>query len=88
MLRRGNNPGATNPPYTVSRTVYTCTSVAGCAALVAFNTTNVSQAALGAARHLQAASAIENLLSVALRDLRAAREALAQPSTLPASFRD
>ena len=48
----------------------------------------VAQAALGAAERLKVAGAIENLLSVALRDLRAAREALAEPTTLPASFQN
>lgn len=49
VLRRNNSPGTLNPPFTVSRNVYTCTSTASCATLVAFNTTQVSAAALGAA---------------------------------------
>lgn len=49
VLRRNNDPGAVNPPFAVNRTVYTCTSPASCAGFVSFNTSNVSQAALGAA---------------------------------------
>ena len=49
---------------------------------------NEAQATLGAAERLKVAGAIDNLLSVALRDLRAAREALAEPTTLPASFQN
>jgi hypothetical protein len=45
-----------------------------------------AKAALDSARHLQQPTAIENLLTTALRHLRSARSALADPATLPASF--
>jgi hypothetical protein len=44
--------------------------------------------ALDAVRHLQDRVAIDGLLSTALRHLRAARSSLADPSTLPPSFRN
>ncbi|MGH8620991.1 MAG: hypothetical protein ACRET3_02540, partial [Burkholderiales bacterium] len=49
VLRRGNDPAAPIPTNAVNRTVLTCTSTSSCSSLVAFNTTNVSQAAVGAA---------------------------------------
>jgi Tfp pilus tip-associated adhesin PilY1 len=54
VLRLGNNPpqDATNATYAVNRTIYTCPSYSTCnfgTAPHAFNTTNVSIAALGAA---------------------------------------
>jgi len=44
--------------------------------------------ALETASHLQTPKSIENLLDTAARHLRAARSALANPSTLPPSFRN
>ena len=44
--------------------------------------------ALEAARHLQTPQSIEKLLDAAARQLRAARLALANPATLPPSFRN
>jgi len=49
VIRRGNNPSASPLTYAENRTIYTCTSPTSCSSLVAFNNTNVSQAALGAA---------------------------------------
>jgi type IV pilus assembly protein PilY1 len=49
VLRRGNDPAAATPTNAVNRTVLTCQSTASCSSLVALNTTNVSQAAVGAA---------------------------------------
>ncbi len=46
VLRRGNGIGTT-PPFAVNRTMYTCSGIP-CAGLVAFNTTNVTQAMTGA----------------------------------------
>jgi Tfp pilus tip-associated adhesin PilY1 len=51
VIRRGNDPSAISP-FTVNRTMYTCTSTSSCPAsnstgMVTFNTTNVSQTALG-----------------------------------------
>jgi type IV pilus assembly protein PilY1 len=48
MLRRGNGTGTQQPPFAVNRTMLTCASTP-CAGLVAFNTTNVTQAQTGAA---------------------------------------
>jgi hypothetical protein len=42
---------------------------------------------LDIARHLRVAWAVDNLLSLALQHLRGARSALANPATLPPSFR-
>jgi hypothetical protein len=44
--------------------------------------------ALEAARHAQVPQAIDNLLGVAVQQLRAARSDLANPGTLPPSFRN
>jgi hypothetical protein len=44
--------------------------------------------ALDAARQLPVPHAIDNLLAVAVQQLRAARSALADPATLPSSFRN
>ena len=41
-----------------------------------------------AAQHLRNLQAIDNLLDVAIQHLRAARSALANPATLPPSFRN
>lgn len=59
VLRKGNNPPATQttPTFAVNRTMLTCADAANCGTLagaafpgmVAFNTTNVSQSAVGAA---------------------------------------
>lgn len=49
VLRRGNDPAAAIPTYAVNRQMLTCPSTASCSSLLAFNTTNVSQAAVGAA---------------------------------------
>jgi type IV pilus assembly protein PilY1 len=49
VLRRGNDPAAAIPTNAVNRTVLTCPSTGSCTSLVPFNTTNVSQAAVGAA---------------------------------------
>jgi hypothetical protein len=43
--------------------------------------------ALDAAQHLQDRTAIDGLLTAALRNLRAARSSLADPATLPPSYR-
>lgn len=53
VLRTGNNPSVA-ATYAVNRTMYTCTGIAACPAanatgMVTFNTTNVSQSAVGAA---------------------------------------
>jgi hypothetical protein len=45
------------------------------------------RAALEIAQHLPIPSAIDGLLRVALQQLRGARSALANPATLPPSFR-
>lgn len=47
-----------------------------------------ARVALEVAQHLPNTQAIENLLDVAVRELRAARAALATVTTLPASFRN
>ena len=49
VLRRGNDPAAVTPTYAVNRNMLTCSSAASCSSLLAFNATNVSQAAVGAA---------------------------------------
>ena len=50
VLRKGNDPTVTTPTFAVNRTIYTCTSPTTCSnPLALFNTTNVSQAAVGAA---------------------------------------
>jgi len=49
VLRRGNDPAAVTPTNAVNRTMLTCPSAGSCSSLVPFNTTNVSQAAVGAA---------------------------------------
>ncbi len=48
----------------------------------------VARVTLGVAQHLWMPNAIDNLLSVAIQQLRDARSALAKPNTLPASFRN
>jgi hypothetical protein len=48
----------------------------------------VARVALDVAQHLPGPPAIDNLLNMAVRHLRAARLALANPATLPASFRN
>ena len=48
----------------------------------------VARVALGAAQHLPSPPAIDNLLRLAVQHLRAARSALADPATLPPSFRN
>jgi hypothetical protein len=47
-----------------------------------------AKAALDSAQHLQQLTALENVLSAAIQQLRSARSALADPATLPASFRN
>jgi cytochrome c peroxidase len=47
-----------------------------------------ARVALEVAQHLQVPRAIENVLNVALQQLRGARSALANPATLPRSFRN
>jgi mono/diheme cytochrome c family protein len=47
-----------------------------------------AKVAMQVAQHLQSAWAIDELLGVATRQLRAARSALADPATLPPSFRN
>jgi cytochrome c peroxidase len=47
-----------------------------------------ARVALEVAAHLRSARTIDYLLSAALQQLRGAREALANPATLPASFRN
>jgi hypothetical protein len=47
-----------------------------------------ARVALAAARRLQTSKGIENLLNAAARSLRAARSDLANPATLPPSFRN
>ncbi len=49
VIRRGNDPTASPLTYAENRTIYTCTSPTTCGSLVAFNNTNVTQTALGAA---------------------------------------
>ena len=49
VLRRSNDPASSNPPFAVSRNMYTCTSATNCSSLVLFNAANVSQSAVGAA---------------------------------------
>jgi type IV pilus assembly protein PilY1 len=49
VLRRGNDPASATPSYAVSRNMLTCASTSSCPSLLAFNTANVSQAAVGAA---------------------------------------
>jgi hypothetical protein len=48
----------------------------------------VARLALDAPRHLRVPQAIDNLLDVALRNLRAARSSLVDPESLPPSFRN
>ena len=48
----------------------------------------VARLALDVAQHLPGTLAIDNLLNVAVKHLRAARSALANPVTLPPSFRN
>jgi cytochrome c peroxidase len=48
----------------------------------------VARVALGVAQHLPALPAINSLLKVAVQHLRTARSALADPATLPPSFRN
>jgi cytochrome c peroxidase len=48
----------------------------------------VAKVALDMAQHLPGLTAIDNLLNVAVQHLRAARSALANPATLPPSFRN
>ena len=47
-----------------------------------------ARVALDVAQHLRIRWAIDNLLEVAVEQLRAARSALANPATLPPSFRN
>ena len=48
----------------------------------------VARLALDPARHLRVPQAIDTLLQAAIRNLRAARSELANPSSLPPSFRN
>ncbi len=48
----------------------------------------VAKVALDVAQHLRVSKAIDNLLSLAIQQLREARSALAKPGTLPASFQN
>jgi hypothetical protein len=48
----------------------------------------VARVALDVAQHLPGLPAIDNLLGVAIQRLRAARSALANPASLPPSFRN
>jgi len=48
----------------------------------------VARLALDQARHLRVPQAIDTLLQAAIRNLRAARSELANPSSLPPSFRN
>jgi cytochrome c peroxidase len=48
----------------------------------------MARLALDGVRHLRVPQGIDNLLDVALRNLRAARSALAEPASLPPSFRN
>ena len=68
VIRRGNNPGAINPPFTVSRNVYTCSSPATCTALVNFDTSNVSAAALGAANATEQQRIVDHTLGKDVND--------------------
>jgi mono/diheme cytochrome c family protein len=54
----------------------------------ALNQLRVARVALDVAQHLPGLPAIDNLLNVAVQNLRAARSALANPATLPPSFRN
>ena len=49
VLRKGNDPASTWPSTAVNRTMLTCPSASTCSNLLPLNTTNVSQAAVGAA---------------------------------------
>ena len=49
VLRKGNDPASTWPSTAVNRTMLTCLSASTCSNLLPLNTTNVSQAAVGAA---------------------------------------
>lgn len=68
VLRRGNDPSVANPAYAINRTVYTCTSSAICSTFVAFNTTNVSQAALGAADATERQRIVDHTLGKDVND--------------------
>ncbi len=67
VLRLGNNPpqDRTNATYAVNRTIYTCPDYASCtfgSAPHAFNSTNVTTAALGATDSTEAASIVDYTL--------------------------
>jgi hypothetical protein len=47
----------------------------------------MARQALDRAQHLKDGRAIDNLVAAAVRSLRAARSSLADPATLPPSFR-
>ncbi|MBX9811403.1 MAG: hypothetical protein K2Y16_07315 [Burkholderiales bacterium] len=65
VVRKGNDPAATTATNAVNRTMYTCVSTATCPTatspgMVEFNTTNVSQTALGAANATEQARIVNH----------------------------
>ncbi|MGA0023072.1 MAG: pilus assembly protein [Burkholderiales bacterium] len=68
VIRRGNDPTASPLTYAENRTIYTCTSPTTCSSLVAFNNTNVSQTAIGAASTTERDNIINYTRGQDLRD--------------------
>ncbi|HYC46522.1 MAG TPA: PilC/PilY family type IV pilus protein [Burkholderiales bacterium] len=68
VIRRGNDPSVPNAPFTVNRTIYTCLSTGDCTSLVAFNTANVTAAALGAATAAEHQRIVDHTLGKDVND--------------------
>jgi Tfp pilus tip-associated adhesin PilY1 len=68
VVRKGNNPPTTDatPTYALNRTTYTCTGA--CASLVSFDTTNVTQANVGAADATEHARIVSHTRGVDVSD--------------------
>lgn len=68
VVRRGNDPAAVNPAFAVNRTVFTCASPGSCPTLIAFNTSSVTQAALGAANATEHQKIVDHALGKDVND--------------------
>ena len=68
VLRRGNDPVALNPPFAVSRNVYTCSSPSSCSSFVSFSMANVSQSAVGAASAAEHQRIVNHTLGIDVND--------------------
>lgn len=68
VIRRGNNPSAPVLGYTFTRDVLTCGSLGTCGSLVTFNTTNVSQLAVGALTPAEHQSIVDHARGIDVGD--------------------